>query len=392
MLHYSFSTVLMAFLASSILVILISLAFLSRNVMANAGSKLLAVLVGVAILRLLLPYELPFAVNIIPPQIISKTMFAFQLSRMQVWGIDVSYWRIFELIWVIGIIVKLVLGIRGYIQSKNHILKYGTDMTDTVKYQEPLNRICAQYSKSNPFRVIELEGLDIPILFGLRNPCILLPKDMNISADKLQYILRHEALHYFHHDHFIKLAVRLFSFVYWWNPFCIILRKQTNLLLEMIIDRNVACEDPVVREEYADCLLYMRKQALVSAGRIPNYLKKDSTFLVRPRSSDLKKRYTMLFHSTSPGRKVTAAFLLTTLVASIYLVSHLYILEANYYPPEFIETFIVLSPDNTYIIRLDSGGYEIYTNDLFLETVTSLDSYPKGIKIYNVNGELIDET
>jgi len=392
MLHYSFSTVFMACLTSSILVILISLAFLNRNVMANAGSKLLAVLVGAAVLRLLLPYEFPFAVNIFPPQILSRAMFAFQYPLAQVRGIEISCWRIFELIWAGGIIVRLVLGIRGCLHSKNYVLKYGTDRTDTARYREPLDRICAQYGKENIFRVIELPGLNIPTFFHLRKPYILIPEDIAIPPDKLQYILRHEALHYFHHDHFTKLAVRLFSSVYWWNPVCIILQKQTNLLLEMSVDRMVVCGDPAVRNEYADCLLYMRRQALVSAERTPGYLRKDSAFLLHARNSDLKKRYTMLFYNTTPGKKAAVVFLLATLAVSTYLASHLYTFEAHYYPPELKETVIVLTPDNTYIKQLDSGMYEIYTDDTLIDTVTCLDFYPKGIKIYNVKGELIDET
>lgn len=100
----------------------------------------------------------------------------------------------------------------------------------------------------------------------------------------------------------------------------------------------------------------------------------------------------MLFHDTSPGKKAAVTFLLTAMTVSVYLVSHLYTLEAYYCPPELTETTIVLSPDNTYIVQLNTGVYKIYLTDMLLETVTCLDFYPKGIKIYNAEGELIDET
>ncbi len=392
MLQYSFSTVYMAILAGSILAILIAVAFLNWNIMANAGSNLLAVIVVVAILRLLFPYEFPFAVNVIPPQTISKALTAIQSTRMYIRGFRVSYWGIFELIWVCGIIVKLILGTRNCFHSRNYILKYGTDATDMPRYKEPLDHICTCYDKENIFSVVELRGLDIPSLFYFRKPYILIPKDIAITPGQLQYILRHEALHYFHHDHFIKLAVRLFSYIYWWNPICILLQKQANLLLEMSIDRRLVHENPAATKEYADCLLYMHKQALASASEAPGYLKKDSTFLLHARNSDLKKRCIMLFHDTSPGKKAAVTFLLTAMTVCVYLVSHLYTLEAYYCPPELTETTIVLSPDNTYIVQLNTGVYKIYLTDMLLETVTCLDFYPKGIKIYNAEGELIDET
>jgi len=392
MLHYSFSTVFMAFLSSSILVILVSIAFLNRDVMVSAGSRLFAVLVGVAALRLLFPFEFPFAANVSSPQAMSWVMSAFQMPYIRIRGTDISCWRIFEFIWLGGILVKLTLGLRNYFHSRDYVLKYGTDMTETDRYMEPLDRICARYGRTNSFRVMELDGLDIPAFFYAGKPYILIPKDIAIPPDGLQYVLHHEASHYFHHDHCTKLAVRLFSFVYWWNPVCIVLRRHLNLLLEMSVDREVVCNDPVVREKYADSLLCIRRQALASAVRIPDYLRKDSSFFLRTRDRDLKKRCIMLFHETSHGKKAAVTLLLSTLAVGICLLSYLYTVEAHYYPPELKETATILTADNTYIIQLDSGEYEIYTNDVLIDSVTCLDFYPSGIKIYNVKGELIDET
>lgn len=170
------------------------------------------------------------------------------------------------------------------------------------------------------------------------------------------------------------------------------MRKHLNLLLEISVDREVVYNDPAVREEYAECFLYMRRKALESPVRVPRYLRKDSSFFLRTQGSDLKKRYIMLFHETSPGKKAAVTLLLSTLTVSTCLVSYLYTVEAHYYPPELTETATILTADNTYIIQLDSGEYEIYINDTFLETTSCLDFYPRGIKIYNVKGELIDET
>lgn len=392
MLQYSFSTVFMALLSSSILVILVSIAFLNRNVMVSAGSRLFAVLVGAAAIRLLFPFEFSFAANVFPPQAVSRIMSTFQMPRIQIWETDISCWRIFEFVWIGGVLIRLILGARNYFHSRDYVLKYGTDRTEDDRYRNPLDCICSRYGRTNTFRVMELDGLDIPAFFYAGKPYILIPKDIAVPPDRLPYVLHHEAAHYFHHDHFTKLAIRLFSFVYWWNPFCIVLRRHLNLMLEMSIDREVTCNDPAVRKEYADCLLYIRRQTLKPAVQIPNYLRKESSFFLRPRNCDLKKRYVMLFEETSQGRKAAVTILLSTLAAGIYLLSYLYTVEARYYPPELQETMTVLTEDNTYIIQLDSGEYELYTNDAFLDSVTCLDFYPSGIKIYNEKGELIGET
>lgn len=392
MLHYSFSTVFMAFLSSSILAALVSIAFLSRDVMVSAGSRLFAVLVGMAALRLLVPFEFPFAFNILLPQSISQGISALQMPLLQIRGMDVSCWHIFEFIWIGGIPVLLALDTMSYFHFRNYVLKYGTDMTAADRYRKPLDRICARYDRANTFRVMELYGLNTPGFLYAGKPYILIPKNITIPADRLHYILHHEALHYFHRDHCTKLAVRLFFSVYWWNPVCIALRKHLNLLLEISVDREVVCNDPIARDEYAACLLEIRKQVLESPARIPRYLRKDSSFFLHTQGSDLKKRCIMLFHEASRGKKAAFTLLLSTLAACTYLVSYLYTVEAHYYPPELTETVTILTPDNTYIIQLDSGEYEIYTDGIAIDRVTCLDFYPSGIKIYNEKGELIDET
>lgn len=60
MLNFSFSTVLMALLTSSILVGLIAIIFLHNNTLVCAGYKLLGIFVGLAVIRLIVPLEFPF--------------------------------------------------------------------------------------------------------------------------------------------------------------------------------------------------------------------------------------------------------------------------------------------------------------------------------------------
>ena len=76
----------------------------------------------------------------------------------------------------------------------------------------------------------------------------------------------------------------------------------------------------------------------------------------------------------------------------ILACSHLFILEAAYYPTYDDQIIIDPTAKNTYFIADDFSNYRIYINDVYIETITSLEFYPKEIKIYNEKGELIDET
>ncbi len=81
------------------------------------------------------------------------------------------------------------------------------------------------------------------------------------------------------------------------------------------------------------------------------------------------------------------------LIAFVLAWSYLYIFEAAYYPPS-AEGEIVFdpTPENAYIIMDEFSQYKVYINDIYIETVSSLEYYLKGIKIYNQEGEQIGET
>lgn len=393
MLNFSFSTVLMALLTSSILVGLIAIVFLRNNTLVCAGYKLLGVFVGLAVIRLILPLEFPFTANVPLPPFLSKAVALIRKPQIQILNITVSVWNLFEIIWFIGIIFYLVRYMRQYHRAKNYILKYGRDRTTDIRYKTILETICTQHNRRNHFRVMELPNMNIPIIYGLKNPYIILPDNLSIPDERLYYVLYHEAMHHFHHDFLIKCIVRFFSIVYWWNPAFIILYKQTNTLLEMHIDKIITHKEADITSEYAECLLYMKKNSLKhSSQQMSDFLKKESCFLVQSQDKDFKRRLTVLLQDYAMPKKVLTGIILAVLMISIYLTSYSFILEADYRRPQITEeSLFVPNEDTTYLIQDDSFHYEVYINGIYFETIDSLEGYPNGIKIYNKKGELIHE-
>lgn len=393
MLNFSFSTVLMALLTSSILIGLIAMVFHNDNTLACAGYKLMGIFVGLTVIRLILPFEFPFTMSIPFSKTLSKIVAFFQKPQIEIFHITVSLWNLFELIWIIGIIYNIIRYMSQYRRAYNFILKYGHNRTNDVKYKTILDTICKQHSKKNHFRVMEMPGMNIPIIYGLKNPCIILPDNLSISEEQLYYVLCHEAMHHFHHDFLIKCAIRFFSIVYWWNPAFTILYKQTNTLLEMQIDDIITHKGADITDTYAACLLYMKENSIKQSSQpMSDFLKKESCYLVQSQDKDFRRRLIILLQDFAMPKKVLISILLMVLMVSVYLASYFFILEAKYYFPQFIEeSLFVPNADNTYFIQNDSFHYEIYINGIYTETVDSIERYPNGIKIYNKKGELIHE-
>lgn len=100
----------------------------------------------------------------------------------------------------------------------------------------------------------------------------------------------------------------------------------------------------------------------------------------------------MLLCDFAAYKKVSVKIILTLLITGIYLASYVVIFEAYYHSPQlYEEPFIVPDKDNTYFIKIDEHHYEVYLYGIYVETVDSLDSYSDKIKIYNKEGELINE-
>lgn len=391
MLQFSFSTVLMALLASNIIAILIAIAFLKREFLLYVGYGSLALFVALALFRLLLPFEFPFTSNVLLPELLSKIISSFQRPQFYIARIGISYWHMFVLIWIIGSIVKLLYSIWNYRHAQNYIKRKGVDKAENPKYKLLLDEICRQHHKNNNFHVIELPTLAVPVIWGTRNPCIILPSAIDIPSDKLHYILYHETLHYFRHDLFVKKAIHFLAIIYWWNPACVILHKRLNLLLEMYVDRAITQKNPDIIQEYTECLLFMKKEAERISSQLSNSLEENVCPLIQPHDNDLEKRVVMLMKKPSVFQKACANILLATFIICTLGCSHLFVLEAAYYPT--YDDQIILDPtaENTFFIVDEFSNYEVYINGIHMETITSLEFYPKGIKIYNQKGELIDE-
>lgn len=386
--NYSFSTVLMALLTSSLLVVLIALCFCSKKILMNAGYKLLGLFVILVLLRLLFPFEFPFTSNLNLPEAPSKAIALLQTNRFAFRNRELSVWNLLELLWTAGIAVTGIILIKRQIQFKNYIQKNAVDKTEDELYRKILDGICIQYKKPNSFRIIELPGVTVPFIFGIKHPCIVLPPGLSLPPEQLYYVICHEALHFFRHDLLIKGGIRILSVLYWWNPAFLLLWKQVDTLMEMRTDQAITKGSPEKTIEYTDCLLCVKKASQKNTLFAPP--RKNTFSLLKPRSHALKDRFAVLLRDTKPGSRICIGSILIILVAGIYLTSYLYILEAHYIPPE-IRAVNEISPETSYFIKTGSSSYELYFYDYYIDTISNVHLYPPGIKIYNEKGEYINE-
>lgn len=379
MLNYSFSTVMMAVLTSSLLVLMTTLCLQCRGMLRAIGSRLVIALLLLAMLRLFLPFELPFCRNVnlsrIPSEIVSTIVHPYFYPGK----VEISVWFCLQCIWVCGTVVSLLNLFRVCRIIRHHVRRYGEDVSAKEPYRSVFQGICSGREAAMP--ILLVPGLDAPRQDRILRPRILLPREMAFSEEQLRYIFRHELTHARNHDVLIKFLVNLLAAVYWWNPLMRILRRQLDILLEIRVDgRVLSGGDKNTKCGYVDTLMEVAVQAgtlMIAQGASGGQI--SSNPMASGGLSDLDGRLAMIYEN----RKVSLplALLLLTVTLSLYTLSYAFILEAYTRPastdyPKVMQGITSQEAgQEMYAVAVDGGGYDIYWNDVFMEHTDSLTHY-----------------
>lgn len=381
MIHFSFSSVLMTILMSNLMLVIITMCFRSDNLLVRIGYKLLAVFCIATLIRLLLPLELPITKTFALPKTLSYIVAAFRHPYATFFGVKISPWLIFCVIWFVGAVIFWVRFALDHKVVKRYGGKYSDDVTHEEPYASILRELCSE-KQLQKIRVLKTIGVDSPLIAGLRKPRVLLPMDVDVTNDDTLYAIKHEVYHYVHHDLWIKSAVRCLTIAYWWNPFSHLLNRQFDTLLEMRIDDAIMKKGPLEATGYLLSLLHF----LTGATHKPTE-EDPSASLCSEKKSSLHRRLRMMQRPDEKKNYVIGMGMLL-LIVGVYIGSYLVILEAYDYGPEISASQFTTSKDNVYAIENEDGSYDVYrTNGFFLETVDTLENYPWNMTIYSSEEE-----
>lgn len=382
MIQFSFSSVLMTILTSNLLLILVTLFFRNEKMLARVGYRLTAVYCAVTLIRLIFPYELPFTKTVLLPSGVSDLFSMLRHPYEVVPGIYLSVWKVFCFLWLGGSILYIALFLLQYKLLKNLALRNSQDITEQEPYASLLREICGG-KRYDRIRLHISPYAETPMIIGLLNPIILLPRDAEPTDIDVMYALRHEVCHYMHHDMWLKFGVNCLIAAYWWNPFTHLLNRQIDTLLEIRVDASVISEGEDASIGYVTSMLHYMSGSRGNSDSTPKYM----TMFLEKRS-DLRHRLHMI---QCNGKKPNflLSFLILLVVLSLYLGSYLVIFENCSYDPLYqeSESYIVPDQENCYAIENADGTYNIYfINWETPETVASLEHY-HGIEVYSSEEE-----
>lgn len=209
--------------------------------------------------------------------------------------------------WAAGTALFLLWQLGSYLALRAKLSRSRRPLTDEA-ILAVLERESAAAGRQKPLPVYTA-AVGSPMIVGAIKPTLLLP-EMELTAEQLSLVFRHELIHYRRRDIWYKLLLMLANAIHWFNPMVWLMVYAADRDLELSCDEAVvAGRDEAYREEYGRCLL-----AVVRAGMNRRTLFTTNFYSGK---KTLKNRLATIFDTTKKhrGTLALAALLLAAAVA-----------------------------------------------------------------------------
>lgn len=224
----------------------------------------------------------------------------------------VSLLDMIAVIWFVGAILFLLYHLGAYLNFRRKLSRWST-FVKNKEVLEQFHNLCSELKVKRQIEIRMCNQVKSPILIGLTKPCIVLPSK-DFSMEQYYFILKHELIHYKHHDLYYKFLLLCTAAIHWFNPLIHYMVYLANNDMELYCDEKlIAQKNLVYRENYSKTLLQVitdktnKSELLLSA-------------CLGSKNKQLKNRFFQIMNS-KPTRKGTR--LILGLVCLIVVIGNL---------------------------------------------------------------------
>lgn len=365
-MNLSIASITTTCLLNSLLIL--GICFLARrdNVIRRIGPGCMIILMLAMIIRMFLPFEFPYTYNIRVEDTLSPVMRFFRQPVFS-GGIKIMMWDILMAVWGIGAVWGFVCSIWRYQKILHYTVLLPEENWETALEKYHLDR--EAFKGIEKVKLAYSKDFQSPCIVGICHPCLILPKE-NYKESQFYYIIQHELMHVKNKDIVWKVFIDLLCITFWWNPVFRYLKKELFQLIEMRNDMKITSE--MSEEEIVGYMESLRDTAIQMAG-------KEYAFCVsfnRSKNTELIRRMKLLKNKKFCCWQQAGLYLLSFIL--LFLTSTI-IIEP--YSLERVEEGVVLTLDNTYLIR-NGKQYDVYVYEEYLMTVDDLRGFDS-VNIYD---------
>ena len=223
-------------------------------------------------------------------------------------------------VWLLGFIILMCRHLISYFRFKKKICGFDThEVIDGVD-------------------VIKSTIISSPLVFGFFKPTLAIP-EIKMNEDDYNLAIKHEMVHYKHHDSWFKLFAVIVNSIYWFNPITYLMVNLIGEACEYACDEQVTKEmDMSDRKQYSTMILSMVCQTspALSSNMVKN-------------KKQLKRRFEMIMK-----KKKFSVWGTTLCMMLILVLTCCSVVFANEIEPLVSS---LLKDDYVYISTYGDGGY-----------------------------------
>lgn len=154
-----------------------------------------------------------------------------------------SITNILAYIWVTGAVLFLGYHLLSYFFFRKQVLRWSSPLQREDMFSK-LKQVAKEMHVTPAIPVLISSKVPNPMLMGFYKPTLFLPHDQ-YSEEELEFILKHELVHYKRHDIIYKLLLLIVQAVHWFNPLVWFMAR------EAVREIEIYCDDTVVRKQNA---------------------------------------------------------------------------------------------------------------------------------------------
>lgn len=157
-------------------------------------------------------------------------------------------------IWLAGAVLFLAYHLLSYYFFRKQALRWSSSFLreDVVS---KLKQVSKEMNVTASIPVLISSKVSNPMLMGFYKPTLFLPHEQ-YSDEELEFILKHELVHYKRHDIVFKLLLLIAQALHWFNPFVWVMAREAAHEIEIYCDDTVVFERGAgYRKKYCEAIL-----------------------------------------------------------------------------------------------------------------------------------------
>lgn len=165
-------------------------------------------------------------------------------------------------IWAAGVILFLFYHLAAYLYYRRKVARWSV-VLQNKEAAEQFKDLCQEMGIRRKIRLVTGTQARSPVLIGFLKPCIVLPL-ADFTKEQYYFILKHELIHYKHHDLAYKFILLLSNSLHWFNPLVYYMVYLANNDIELYCDETLVAQNNLdYRENYSKILL----QVMAGTGK-----------------------------------------------------------------------------------------------------------------------------